>query len=117
MLVIDDEISMMQVLRDVFETRGWRVLTAPTGIAGLEILKNEKVNIALLDICLPGKTGIHILKIVKKKYPNIPVVMITALGYDDKLVNEAFKQGASSYISKGTPLGELIEAVHNALLR
>ena len=117
MLVVDDEMAMLQVARDLFETRGWHVITTPTGRAGLDILKNEKVNIILLDICLPGETGMRILKTIKKDYPGIPVVIITALGHEDKLVNEALQKGASGYVSKGTPLRELVETVHNALSR
>lgn len=117
MLIVDDEIDALKTFREVFELRGWSVFTAPMGSIALSIIEKEKVDIALLDIRLPSESGIDLLKEIKSKNPALPVVMVTALGYDDDLVNEALRLGASGYVSKGVPIRELIGAVRNAMTK
>lgn len=115
MLIVDDEVEILQTFKDIFEIRGWRIFTAPAGEPALAILKKEKIDIVLLDIRLPGKSGMEILKEMKSKYHNLPVVMITALGYDDHLINESIGLGASGYISKNIPIKDMIEVINTAL--
>ena len=117
MLIVDDEVDALKTFREVFELRGWSVFTAPMGSIALSIIEKEKVDMTLLDIRLPSESGIDLLKEIKSKNPALPVVMVTALGYDDELVNEALRLGASGYVSKGVPIRELIGAVHNAMTK
>lgn len=117
MLIVDDEVDALKTFREVFELRGWSVFTAPMGSIALSIIEKEKVDMTLLDIRLPSESGIDLLKEIKSKNPALPVVMVTALGYDDELVNEALRLGASGYVSKGVPIRELIEAVQNAMTK
>lgn len=117
MLIVDDEIEILKVLREVFELRKWQTLTTPTGNSVMPILANEKVDIILLDIKLPDGSGLDVLKMIKEKFKDIPVVIFTALGYEDTLVNAALKLGASGYVSKGVPIQELIEVVNNTLVK
>ena len=116
MLVVDDEIEILKILREVFELRRWEVMTTPTGLSVLPILEKAKVDIILLDIKLPDGSGLDVLKTVKDKFPKLPVVMFTALGYEDSLVKKALGLGASGYVSKTVPLTELIEVVNNILV-
>ena len=116
MLIVDDEIEILKILREVFELRRWEVMTTPTGLSVLPILEKAKVDIILLDIKLPDGSGLDVLKTVKDKFPKLPVVMFTALGYEDSLVKKALGLGASGYVSKTVPLTELIEVVNNILV-
>ena len=112
MLVVDDEAEILKLFKEIFELRGWQVLAVPTGEAALAIIKKQKITIVLLDICLPDRSGIDILKDIKSKYPKLPVVMITALGYEDEPVNKAIAFGASGYVSKTVAIKALIIAIN-----
>jgi DNA-binding NarL/FixJ family response regulator len=79
------------------------------------IIENEKVNVVLLDIRLPDKSGIDVLKDIRAKHPNLPVVMLTAYGYDEDLVEKTISLGASAYVSKTVSTDELMMAINNAL--
>lgn len=116
-LVVDDEIEVLRTLKDILESKGWQVFTVPTATSCLAILEKEKIDIVLLDIRLPDKSGIEVLKEIKQKYPNIAVVMVTGFSYDDELVNESIRLGAAGYVSKSVPLKELIEAINNVLTK
>ncbi len=114
-LITDDELGLLKLLKDTFEMRGWKVFTTLTGNSVLSILNENKVNLVLLDIRLPDRSGLEVLKGIKAAHPETPVVMLTALGYDDELVEEAIKLGASGYVSKTVSINDLIETVNNAL--
>ena len=115
LLVVDDEADILKAYRDIFESKGWPVFTVPTETACWAVLKKEKVDIILLDIRLPERSGIDMLKEIKRGFPSLPVIMVTALGYEDELINEAINQGASGYVSKTAPIRELVGVVKNAL--
>lgn len=117
MLVVDDEIGVLKLLKDVFSLRGWDVLTTPTGTSTQPLIEKEDIDIVLLDIRLPDGSGLDILKDIKNRYSHIPVIIFTACGYEDELVNMAIRLGASGYVSKSVPITELIEAVNNTLVK
>lgn len=116
MLIVDDEIEVLRMLKEIFEPRGWNVLTVPTGSSVWPIIEKEDIKIVLLDIRLPDGSGIDILKSIKDKKRELPVIIFTAFGYEDETVDKAMKLGASGYVSKSVPIGELIEAVNNTMV-
>jgi DNA-binding NtrC family response regulator len=117
MLVVDDEIGVLKFVKEVFDVRGWRVMVTPIGASIWPILEREKINVILLDIRLPDESGLDILKELKSRFSDIPVIIYTAFGYEDEKVNEAIRLGASGYVSKGVPVMELIEVVNNTLIK
>jgi len=117
MLIVDDEAGILKTFKEIFELRGWHVFTVPTGTAALAIIESEKLDIVLLDIKLPGQSGIDTLKEIKLKRRDLPVIMVTGLGYEDKLVDDSMRLGASGYVSKDVPIRELIGAINNALTK
>ena len=117
MLIVDDEMEMLKIMKETFELRGWDTIVTPIGASVPVILEKETIDMVLQDIKLPEGSGLDILKEVRKKYPKLPVIIFTALGYQDSVVNEAMRSGASGYVSKGISIRELIEVVNNALLK
>ncbi|MFA5256489.1 MAG: response regulator [Candidatus Omnitrophota bacterium] len=117
MMIVDDEMGILKILKEVFELRGWETITTPTGLTVMATLEKEPIDIMLLDIKLPNGSGMEVLKSVKGKYPKLPVIMFTGFGYEDNLVNEAMRLGASGYVSKSVPIQELIEVVNNTLIK
>lgn len=98
-LVVDDEFEICSFLKSFFEERLYDVSTATSGEEALRKIEIEKPQVLLLDIKMPGKDGLQVLKEVKKKYPQVKVIMVTAVETSDK-IEQAIKLGADNYITK-----------------
>ncbi len=98
-LVVDDEIEVVQLLKDFLTSKGYEVYTALNGAEALALVKEVKPDIVLLDIIMPGMGGIDTLKEIKKIDPTTAVIMVTAV-IDEELANRAVKLGAFDYITK-----------------
>jgi len=105
-LIIDDEKSILDLLSVVFTKEGYSVKTALSAEKAFELIEKEDFALIVTDIKLPEKSGMDILKFVKKKKPGIPVIMITAFGTIKQTV-EAFKLGALDYVVKPFDIEEL----------
>ena len=80
----------------------------------LDVLETESIDIILLDVRMPSMSGVECTRLVKKKYPNIKVIILTTFD-DDEYIYDALKYGASGYLLKGCSLEELSSAIHNVL--
>lgn len=99
MLVVEDERDICECLQEFFAMRGFSVLTAFSGEEALERLKKDTVDVILLDIILPGLSGMEVLKRIKQDYPRTRVIMVTALDQVE-LRTEAHHAGAVAYVTK-----------------
>jgi DNA-binding response OmpR family regulator len=99
MLVVDDEREICSLLEDFFTSRGFTVVSAFSGEEALERLADGAPDVILLDILLPGISGLEVLKRAKRTYPRAKIVMVTALDEDD-LRSQAHQFGAAEYITK-----------------
>ncbi|MBD3413002.1 MAG: response regulator [Candidatus Aminicenantes bacterium] len=106
LLVIDDEQSILDLLKVVFEKQGYSVKSALSAEKALKLLDEDEFDLVLTDVKLPQKSGMDILKYAKKTKPDIPVIMITAYGTIKQAV-EAFKAGAVDYVLKPFDVEEL----------
>ena len=116
-LTVDDESSLLFLLREVLEERGHEVLAAPSGVeaAALAALgKLEDVELVLTDFAMPQLDGLGLLALLKRQYPELPVVVLTARG-SERLAARAIKQGAFDYLPKPFELDELEAVVARAL--
>ncbi len=114
--MIDDEKSLLDLLTVVLKKEGYKVQTSLSGKKGLELIENQDFDLILCDIKLPQMNGMEILKKVKTKKPDIPVVMITAYGTIKQAVN-ALKAGALDYLVKPFDVEELKITIANGLER
>ncbi len=115
-LVVDDEEMMRNLLNRILSREGYRVRSAQNGVAALEVLKKEKVDIIVSDMKMPGMNGFELLKIVKKQYPGIGVIIMTAFG-DTYTVKDALLLGADEYITKPFKSYEMALVVERAYWR
>jgi DNA-binding NtrC family response regulator len=115
-LVIDDERSIRNTLKDILEYEKYEVTTAENGIKGFEILKKNTFDILLLDIKMPEIDGMEVLEKVRKDYPDLQIIMISGHGNVDTAV-KAVKNGAFDFIEKPLDLNRLLVTVRNALDR
>lgn len=113
-LIIEDNPTLQGVLREVLEPLGEEILSAYTGEEGLKILKEEEVDLVLLDLMLPKITGLEVLDIIKKDFETIPVIVITAYASIDTAI-DAMKRGAFHYIPKPFKNEEILIQVKKAL--
>ena len=104
-LVVDDELSILESFRMILK-ENYRVLTAIDGLKALEILRNECVNLVILDIMLPGMSGLEVLSEIRKIDNDVEVIMVTAIKAV-KTAIEAMKLGASDYIIKPFDVEEI----------
>ncbi len=98
-LVVDKEEEILELLKYVMELERFKVFTASSAEEALDILKANKVNAVVSDIMLPRMSGFDLMNVVKKKYENIPVILITPYGgqYTPKVAMDA---GADGYFIK-----------------
>jgi DNA-binding NtrC family response regulator len=114
-LIIEDEESMREALREWLTEGGYQVETAKTGEDGLKIISDHDVALVLLDLRLPGKDGISVLKEAKTIRPQLKVIMITA--YPSPQTKEAaIKEGAVEYLPKPFDLNDLEKLIRGTLL-
>lgn len=98
-LVVEDKESMAQMLKETLELDGYEVVIAKDGSEGINIIRENKVDLVLTDLKLPKKDGIEVLKASKDEAPLIPVIVMTAFGSVETAVN-AMKLGAYDFITK-----------------
>ena len=113
-LIVDDEKNYPPILAAVMEEEGFEPLMANSGEEALAILKHSDVDLVLTDMKMPSMDGIELLENVKKKDPELPVIMMTAHGTVEKAV-EAMQKGAYSYIMKPFDNDSLILYVNKAI--
>ncbi len=113
-LVIDDERSIRNTLKDILEYEKYQVDLADTGPAGLDKLKNGEYDVVLCDIKMPGMDGIEVLEKMDEQGFDAPVVMISGHGNIDTAV-EAIKKGAFDFIEKPLDLNRLLITIRNAM--
>ena len=107
-LVVDDEMPVRDLLGDLFKKEDCLSVGCSSGEEALAILKKETFDVVLLDIKLPGMSGLEVLKEIRQKYINLPVVMITGFGFDEELICKSKQLGCCGYIGKNMPVAQII---------
>jgi signal transduction histidine kinase len=113
-LVIDDEVGMREGCRRALESQGVRVVTAEHGAEGLHKLRQEPVDLVLLDAMMPGMSGLELLERIRAHDADMVCVMITGYATVD-LAAQAVKQGAFDFLPKPFTADELLAAVQRGL--
>lgn len=113
-LIVDDDVDICLLLKRFFERNGFDVKTAFKGKEGLDILRNEAIDLILTDFRLPDHDGFQMIEAIKKINPSLPIIVIT--GYSD--VNQAVKVirlGAYEYVTKPIFPEEILLLIKDAL--
>ncbi len=113
-LVVDDDESLREFLEILLVKEGYRVYPAESGEKALNILESNNISMVISDIRMPGMDGVSLLKAIKTKRPELPVVLITAFASMDSAVS-AMKEGAWDYLTKPFRIEELREILEKAL--
>ena len=115
-LVVDDEAMMRNLLQKILAREGYQLRTADDGEAALELLAQEKIDIVISDIKMPRMDGFELLDKVKKQYPHVGVIIMTAYG-DTYTVKDALLLGADEYVTKPFKSYEISLVVERAYWR
>ncbi len=113
-LVVEDVAELRQALGTALERAGYEVIAVPDGEEALRTFHSFQPDLALLDILLPGKSGVEVCERIREMSA-VPVVIFSAIADEDEKV-AAFEKGADDYVVKGTGLRELVARI-NAVLR
>ena len=113
-LVIEDEPGIVDFLERGLRAHGFDVLSAPDGISGTDRALNADVDLVILDMMLPGRSGLEVLAELSAAKPTLPVIVLTARGgIDDRITG--LDAGAADYLVKPFSLGELAARVRAQL--
>lgn len=113
-LIVDDEPIVRESIRDWLEDAGYTVVTAETGEEALTLIDKQDFSFMILDVRLPGRTGIAVLREVKAKKPDIKAIVITAYPSSD-ITADAMKLGAIDYLVKPIAPDDLERIVREAI--
>jgi two-component system, OmpR family, phosphate regulon response regulator OmpR len=114
-LIVDDDLKLQKLLKEYLGGNGFSVWTLPDGSRVLETIRTEAPDIVILDIMLPGKDGLEVLKVIRRDHA-LPVIMLTAKGEDtDRIVG--LELGADDYLPKPFNPRELLARMKAVLRR
>lgn len=114
-LIVDDEVKIIEVVKSFLESKGFSVVFAENGKEALNIFENEQIAMILLDLMLPDMTGEEICALIRKK-SRVPIIMLTAKVEESDLI-KGLNIGADDYITKPFSLKELYARIEAVLRR
>ncbi|SHM69728.1 response regulator transcription factor [Flavobacterium xinjiangense] len=109
-LIVEDEIGIVQFLKQGLEEEGYKITCATDGLQGFELIQKEKFDLILLDWMLPKMTGLELCKAVRLKDNSTPLIFLTAKDTIQETI-EGLKVGANDYIKKPFSFDELTERI------
>lgn len=113
-ILVDDETEFIDTISKRLQKRGLKVLEANSGGEAMDIIEeNQKIEVMILDVKMPGMNGLEVLKEMKKQYPLIEVVMLTGHATIESAI-EGMKLGAFDYLMKPCEMDQLLEKVEAA---
>jgi DNA-binding response OmpR family regulator len=115
-LIVEDEPDLLRGLEINIRSEGYRVLTAATGDAGLETAIRERPDLVVLDLMLPGKSGLDVCRELRRQQFEAPIIMLTARAEEvDRVVG--LEIGADDYVTKPFGIRELLARIRVRLRR
>jgi len=113
LLLVDDEEAYVNILSKRLAKRDFKVSTALSGVQGIQALREQEFDVAVLDLKMEDMDGIEVLKVFKKMSPNLSVIMLTGHG-SEEAAREGIQFGAFDYLTKPCELEELVEKIRKA---
>jgi len=114
--IVDDEAPLRDIFAKGLSRNGYHCDTAGSADEANNLLRVEEFDLVLLDISMPGKTGLSLLDTLSKSFPDMAIIMVS--GNDDlETATFAMRQGADDYLAKPVPISLLVYRIEKALLR
>jgi DNA-binding response OmpR family regulator len=115
-LIVDDEKTARKSLADILRLEGYNVTAVDNGDAALSLLSEQEINLMLLDIRMPGISGVEVMRKAAEISPSTQIIMLTAHGSMDSAI-ESLRYGAHDYLLKPSSPQEILSSVSGALAR
>ena len=113
-LIIDDEKSVLDLLRDVFEGAGHEVREARDGDEGLRLSREEPPDLVITDVIMPGRGGLEVIRELRREHPDSRIIAMAGMA---RVLPRAMEMGADYALGKPFRLGELLKAAEDLLGR
>lgn len=113
LLLVDDEVGFADILAKRLGKRGMIVTPAYTGTEAIKAIRKRDFDVAVLDLKMEDMDGIEVLKIFKKAYPEMAVIMLTGHG-SEQAARDGIAHGAFDYLTKPCELEDLVKKIHEA---
>jgi DNA-binding NarL/FixJ family response regulator len=115
-LLVDDHTIVREGLRRILEAdpAGFQIVEASSGFQALECLHRQAFALAIVDLSMPGMSGLDLIKRIKSQAPQV-AVLVLSMHAEEEYALRAFKAGANGYVTKDSAAAELIRAVHKVL--
>lgn len=112
LLLVDDHTIVREGIRRILEpvTAEWAITEAATAFQALESLRRQPFALAIVDLSMPGMTGLELIHRIKTEYPSV-AVMVLSMHAEEQYAMRAFKAGANGYLTKDSAASELLAAV------
>ncbi len=115
-LLVDDEEDFLTASSQALQRRGLEVDVAPNGVTALEMVDEKQYDVVVLDVKMPDIDGIEVFRIIRRKYPNLPVILLT--GHSS--IDDAFqtsKDGIADYLSKPIDMDDMAARIREVVVR
>ena len=116
-LVIDDDRMTRVLLKRRLGRDGFDVAFADSGTRGLEMVESSRFSLILLDLVMPGFSGLDFLRSVRSRMHKLPPIIMLSADHDTQSINECLALGASDYLAKPIIAVELARKIRDALTR
>ena len=112
LLLVDDHTIVREGLRRILEAVAdeWQIVEAGSGFQALECLRRQHFGMAIVDLSMPGMSGLELIKRIKSEYPQV-TVLVLSMHAEEQYALRAFRAGANGYVTKDTASAELLSAV------
>lgn len=114
LLLVDDEVGYVNVISNRLAKRNISVTKSLSGTEGIQALRKQDFDVAVLDLKMEDMNGIEVLKIFKKMDPDMPIIMLTGHG-SEQAAKEGMEYGAFDYLTKPCELEKLLEKIREAV--
>jgi DNA-binding NtrC family response regulator len=113
-LIVDDDPQLRQSFARLLGQEGFSVQTAHSGESGLNMVRTQKFDLVIMDVCLPGMSGLETFGALRESEPKLPVIIMTAFGTTETAI-EATKMGAFDYVLKPFDVPEVLVLIEQAI--
>ncbi len=113
LLIVDDDAGQRSLLHSFLSSQGFETVPVESGERALEVLREQKINMMISDVRMPGLTGLETLRLARKEHGSFPILLVTAFA-DVRDAVGAIRDGAVNYLSKPIDLDELLASVRQA---
>jgi CheY-like chemotaxis protein len=114
-LVIDDEVSIRDLLAQFLTSHGYLVTTAASAAEALVCAQREPPDLILSDLQLEDADGLEMIGQLKTLLPDTPVILLTGVLFDADIVRDVLNKKVAAYISKTSPLSKILQEIHHLL--